>query len=82
MTIANIISNQQDFLSYVKDQAMPNGNLSIRGTARCCGVHHTSLIRGGAFKSEKLGQTLTSHGFQAGGLIENGFPPQAVWLSI
>ncbi len=82
MTIANIISNQQDFLSYVKDQAMPNGNLSIRGTARCCGVHHTALIRGGDFKSEKLGQTLTSHGFQAGDLESEGFPPQAVWLSI
>lgn len=76
------IKNQDDFLAFIRDEAMPNGNLSIRGVARCCDVPHTSIIRGGAFKSAKLGQTLTAHGFGAGALSANGFPAQAVWLTI
>ena len=76
------ILTQSDFLAYIADQALPNGNLSIRGVARCCGVEHTTIIRGGAFAPAKLGQTLTQAGFEAGVLIENGFPPQAVGLCI
>ena len=76
------IQTQSDFLSFIKDEAMSNGNLSIRGVARCCDVPHTSLIRGGALKSNKLSETLSSKGFHAGALTENGFPPQAVWLCI
>lgn len=76
------IESQSDFLAFIKDQAMSNGNLSIRGVGRCCGVEHTSLIRSGVFESEKLGQKLIGQGFQAGDLTENGFPPQAVWLCI
>ena len=76
------IQDSSDFLSFVRDQAMPNGNLSIRGVARCCGVEDTSLIRSGAFNAEKLATTLSQHGFQAAALAENGFPPQAVWLCI
>ena len=64
-----ILSNEQDFLTFIKDQAMPNGNLSIRGVARCCGVRNESIIEGGDFKSRKLGQTLTGHGFQAGDFV-------------
>jgi len=78
----NIIGSEQDFLSFIRDQAMPNGNLSIRGVARCCDAPHTSIIRGGAFKSEKLAQTYAEHGFEPGALVENGFNPQAVWLAI
>lgn len=80
--MSSIISNQSDFLAFIKDQAKPNGNLSIRGVARCCGIEHTSLIRGGAFKSQKLGQTITQHGFESGALVENGFPPEAVALCV
>lgn len=82
MTSSLEIQTQSDFLTFIKDEAMPNGNLSIRGVARCCDVPHTSLIRGGALKSNKLSETLSSKGFHAGALTENGFPPQAVWLCI
>jgi hypothetical protein len=78
----NIIKSEQDFLSFIRDQAMPNGNLSIRGVARCCSVHHNSIIDGGDFKSVKLAQTYTEHGLECGDLVENGFNPQAVWLAI
>lgn len=78
----NIINTEQDFLSFIRDQAMPNGNLNIRGVARCCEVPHTSLIRSGAFNSEKLAKTFAEYGFEAGALVENGFPPEAVWLAI
>jgi hypothetical protein len=77
-----VIHNQSDFLVFIRDQAMPNGNLSIRGVARCCGVDHAALIRGGDFHSEKLGQTLVTNGFKAGDLCDEGFPAQAVWLCI
>jgi hypothetical protein len=77
-----IIHTEQEFLSFIRDQAMPNGNLSIRGVARCCSVDDTSIIRGADFKSAKLGQTLTEYGFKPADLVENGFPPQAVWLAI
>lgn len=82
METLNIIENQSDFLAFIKDQAMENGNLSIRGAARCCGVQETSLIRGAAFNSVILEQTLTEQGFEAPALVATGFPPQAVWLCI
>lgn len=79
----NIITNEADFVSFIKDQVMNNGNLSIRGVARCCGVHdHKSIVVAGDFKSKKLAQSMLQHGFQAGDLIENGFSPEAVWLTI
>ncbi len=78
----NIIKSESDFLSFIKDQATSNGNLSIRGVARCCDVSPTSIIEGGHFKAQKLGQTLVDYGFDAAHLVENGFPPQAVWLCI
>jgi hypothetical protein len=77
-----LIQSQSDFLSFLRDEAMSNGNLSIRGAERCCGVANNALIKGVDFRSEKLGQILTTHGFQAVDLVENGFPPQAVWLTI
>ena len=61
---------------------MPNGNLSIRGVARCCDVPDTSIIRGAALANKQLLETYTEHGFEAAALVENGFPPQAVWLAI
>ena len=82
MTSSLEIQTQSDFLTFIKDEAMSNGNLSIRGVARCCGVRDTSLIRGAALKSNKLGETLSSKGFHAAALAEDGFPPQAVWLCI
>ena len=82
MTSSLEIQTQSDFLTFIKDEAMTNGNLSIRGVARCCGVRDTSLIRGAALKSNKLGETLSHKGFHAAALTEDGFPPQAVWLCI
>jgi hypothetical protein len=78
----NIIQTEQDFLGFIADEAMSNGNLSNRGVSRCCGVNDTAIIRGAEFVSQKLGQTLLGHGFSAAELIANGFPPQAVWLCI
>jgi hypothetical protein len=80
--MSDIINNQSDFLSFIADEAMNGGNLSIRGVARCCGVADTSIIRDAAFKSEKLAEHLTPHGFEPAALVENGFNPQAVWLTI
>ena len=80
--MSNIIKNQTDFLAFIADEAMGNGNLSIRGVARCCDVEHTSIIRDGAFNSAKLAQTLIEHGFEAGALVQDGFSPQATWLAI
>jgi hypothetical protein len=76
------IENQNDFLAFIRDEAMPNGNLSIRGVSRCCGVDDKAILNGADFKSQKLGQTLTTHGFWPADLSANGFPPQAVWLTI
>jgi hypothetical protein len=77
-----VIHNQSDFLAFIRDQAMPNGNLSIRGVARCCGVENTSIIRDGAFNSDRMGQTLVANGFEADALRDEGFSAQAVWLCI
>lgn len=82
MSNLNTIANQFDFLSFIRDEAMENGNLSIRGVARCCGVHHSSIIKGGGIVPQKLAQTLMAHGFQAGGLLEEGFNAQATWLTL
>jgi hypothetical protein len=77
-----ILQNQTDFLSFIEDQRMPNGNLSIRGVARCCDVDDRALIKGAEFKSQKLGQKLMEQGFTAADLVKNGFPPQAVWICV
>jgi hypothetical protein len=76
------IASGSDFLAFIRDQAMPNGNLSARGVERCCGIANSSLIEGVGFRVEKLAQVLTSQGFQAVDLTQEGFPPQAVWLCI
>ncbi|MGL5059042.1 MAG: hypothetical protein ACRC62_03585 [Microcoleus sp.] len=76
------IQSQSDFLAFIKDQAMPNGNLSLLGTARCCGIHHSTLQDALSTVAGKVVQTLASHGFDPAGIIEDGFPPQAVWLCI
>lgn len=80
--MSNIITTQSDFLDFIRDQAFDNGNLSIRGVARCCGVDHMAITRDGEFAGAKLSEKLTQQGFDAGDLINNGFPPQAVWLTI
>jgi hypothetical protein len=76
------IASGSDLLAFIRDQAMPNGNLSVRGVERCCGVANSSLIEGVDFRVEKLAQVLTAQGFQAVDLIQNGFPPSAAWLCI
>jgi hypothetical protein len=63
-------------------QHLLNGFLSLRAVAAMCGVEHTSIIRSGAFASTTLAKKLEAHGFEAGALAENGFPPAAVWLTI
>lgn len=80
--MSNIINNQSDFLAYIADEAMSNGNLSIRGVARCCGVADKSILNGGSFNSSQLAETLEAAGFEAGSLASDGFNPQAVWLTI
>ena len=82
MTSTLEIQTQSEFLAFIKDEAMANGNLSIRGVARCCDVRDTSLIRGAALKSNKLSEMLSGKGFNAAALTEDGFPPQAVWICI
>lgn len=72
----------ENLLAFIREYLEVNGNLSIRGVAGMCGVSHTSIIRGGAFKSAKLAQRLEPQGFEAGALSVNGFPPVAVWLTI
>lgn len=80
--MANQIQTQSDFLDFIRSEAMPNGNLSIRGVARCCGVSPQSIIQGAHFKTQKLGQSLIGHGLEAAHLLDEGFSPQAVWLCI
>lgn len=75
-------NQQQSLLEFIKSELTSSGNLSIRGLANLCGIDHTALIRGGDFKSEKLGQILTSNSFQAGDLVDNGFNAKASWLVI
>jgi hypothetical protein len=77
------IQTTSSLLDYIKSNLLNNGqNLSIRGLARLCDIQHTSIIRDGAFNSEKLGQILTAEGFEAGALEENGFNAKATWLVI
>jgi hypothetical protein len=37
-------------------------------------------LRGGSLNSQKLAETLTAHGFEAGSLVEKGFPAKALAL--
>ena len=76
------IKTQSDLLAFLKENLSDGKNLSIRGVAMLCGVRHTSLIRDGAFNSEKLAQILTDSGFEAGALVKNGFNAKATWLVI
>jgi hypothetical protein len=78
----NQVMSKDEFLALVQQEIMNNGNISIRGVGRCCGVHHTAIARGGDIRSQKLSETLANYGFQGGDLIANGFPPEAVWLTI
>lgn len=78
----NIIHSKEQLLEFIRSEIVKGKNLSIRGVARCCDVDHKSIINSGDFKSTKLSQMLTGQGFYAGDLVENGFPPQAVWLCI
>lgn len=80
--MSTILTTKDDFLAFIQDQKLPNGNLSIRGVARCCDVSPQAIIEGADFKSKKLAKSLVDSGFQAAHLAENGFPPQAVWLTI
>lgn len=72
----------EDLLSFIKEDANSQGNLSIRGVARLAGVSHNSIIESGHFKSQKIAVTLTGQGFDAGDLALNGFPPKAVILTL
>lgn len=76
------IRTSADLLAYIKDEANSQGNLSIRGVAKLSGVDHKAVIDGGDFASLKIAQKLTEQGFEAGDLTANGFPPQAVMLTL
>lgn len=71
---------QTESLAEFVKEFVSNGNLSIRGLAAMCGVADTAIIRGADFKSDKLAERLTAHGFEGADLASNGFPPEAVWL--
>jgi hypothetical protein len=75
-----VITTPEDLFNLIANEAMPNGHLSIRGVARMADVQHTSIVRDGAWSNEKLAQALVPQGFQAGALVESGFPPVAVIL--
>jgi hypothetical protein len=75
-------STQSELLAYIKENLTEDKNLSIRGVAALCGVHHTAIIRGADLKSQKLAEKLTAYGFKGDALSENGFPAKAVWLVI
>lgn len=74
------IATPEALFNLIANEAMANGNLSIRGVARMADVNHKSIIDAGGFVSQKLAEALTKQGFEAGGLVENGFPPVAVIL--
>ena len=76
------VATPEALLSLIKGEAMPNGNLSIRGVARMADVQHTSIIRDGAFNTQKLAEMLTQQGFDAVALLSDGFPPLAVILTL
>ncbi len=63
----------QQALSDLIQENLVNGRLSIRAVARLLEVSsHQKLILDGTFASQKLAQILTSHGFEAVTLLENG----------
>jgi hypothetical protein len=73
------ITNQNEFIQYIKDNSIGDRALSIRGLAALCGVSPQSIVEGAHFKSQKLGQKLTAQGFEAGHLVEQGFNSMATW---
>lgn len=81
---SEIINNPQintrfELLELIESESMPNGNLSIAGTARLADCEDTDIVRGSAFGSKKLAQMLAVHGFKSSAFFsENGIPPTAV----
>lgn len=76
------ISDERSLLDAIRDEAMANGNLSIRGVARLAEVQDTAIIRSADFRSTKLAEKLTALGFGSADLAKDGFPPQAVVLTL
>lgn len=74
------ISSPDALFNLIANEAMPNGNLSIRGVARMADVNDSAIIRGADFHSQKLAEILTGQGFTGADLTANGFPPVAVIL--
>ena len=75
-----LINTPAALFSLISNEAMPNGNLSIRGVARMADVNDMSIIRGADFSSQKLAERLVQHWFEAADLSENGFTPVAAIL--
>ena len=76
------VATPDALLSLIKGEAMPNGNLSIRGVARMADVSDTAIMRGADFNAQRLAEILTQQGFQGADLAKNGFPPLAVILTL
>ena len=76
------INSPESLLQYIKNNSIGDRALSIIGLAELCGVKDTSIIRGSAFASSKLAQTLAAHGFNASALSESGFNSISAWLVI
>jgi hypothetical protein len=72
---------QQSFSDIVRENLV-NGRLSIRAVARLLEVDETSIVIGGMFANKKLTQILTEQGFEAGTLLEDGFCPKSLWLTL
>lgn len=75
------IATQQS-LSDIIQENLVNGKLSFSAAARLMEVAHTSVIRDGAFKSQKLAQILTEQGFTARAIQNEGFCPKSFWLTL
>lgn len=82
MSELSLVQTPAQLLAFIKEDMNRKGNLSVRGVARCCGVADKSIINSGSFNSAKLAGALAEHGFEAGSLVRDGFPPQAVWTTI
>lgn len=79
--MSNIIrfSSTKELLDFIRKDAKPNGNLSIRGVARLAKVDNKSIVNGAEFSSVRLAKHLTAQGIEgAEFFVENGFPPNVV----
>ena len=76
------IDSASKFLAFIKQERRSNGCLSCRCVAKLNQVSKDAIIRGGDLACGKLAEKLVEHGFSGGDLARDGFPPEAVILSL